>query len=309
MNLLRIRYFVEAARCGSFTEASKRLYTSQPNLSKQIAAFEGEIGTQLFIRANRSIKLTRAGQYVYDQLKDLPSHAEHVFRQARAMGRDYAEKLSIGILDGQDFNKALKERFRAVAESCPGLEYELDRNGFRNLKDGLESARYDMVITLSFDLQDRPDILFRSLIRQNGAIAVSRARPIAAREHAELYDFRDEDFVSISPEESNGGYRLLIDQCASHGFHPRIVRLAYSMESLLLCVETGIGIAILDRNTRFESSADVRLFPLPDSANADVVVAWMKDNDNPDIQRILEAIGQGDARPPVAPQPGGSPRP
>lgn len=81
------------------------------------------------------------------------------------------------------------------------------------------------------------------------------------------------------------------------------------MESLLLCVETGIGIAILDRNTRFESSADVRLFPLPDSANADVVVAWMKDNDNPDIQRILEAIGQGDARPPVAPQPGGSPRP
>ena len=37
MNTMKIRYFVEVARCGSFSEAARRLYTAQPNLSKQIA--------------------------------------------------------------------------------------------------------------------------------------------------------------------------------------------------------------------------------------------------------------------------------
>ena len=51
MNLLRIRYFVEAAKCENFTEASKNLYTTQPNLSKQIAIMEDELGVLLFHRA------------------------------------------------------------------------------------------------------------------------------------------------------------------------------------------------------------------------------------------------------------------
>ena len=43
MNTMKIRYFVEVARCGSFSEAARRLYTAQPNLSKQIAQMEQEL--------------------------------------------------------------------------------------------------------------------------------------------------------------------------------------------------------------------------------------------------------------------------
>ena len=60
MNTMKIRYFVEVARCGSFSEAARRLYTAQPNLSKQIAQMEQELGFALFARSRRSVKLTEA---------------------------------------------------------------------------------------------------------------------------------------------------------------------------------------------------------------------------------------------------------
>ena len=43
MNLTKIRYFVEVASCGSFSGAAQKLYTSQPNVSKQIAQMEQEL--------------------------------------------------------------------------------------------------------------------------------------------------------------------------------------------------------------------------------------------------------------------------
>ena len=50
MNLTKIRYFVEVARCGNFSEAARRLYTAQPNVSKQIAQMEQELDFSLFVR-------------------------------------------------------------------------------------------------------------------------------------------------------------------------------------------------------------------------------------------------------------------
>lgn len=48
MNLTRIQYFVEVARRENFSQAAKALYVSQPNLSKQVALMEQELGFDLF---------------------------------------------------------------------------------------------------------------------------------------------------------------------------------------------------------------------------------------------------------------------
>ena len=62
-----MRYFIEVARRGSFSEAARRLYTAQPNLSKQIAQMEQELGFALFVRTRRSVKLTPAGEFLYSR--------------------------------------------------------------------------------------------------------------------------------------------------------------------------------------------------------------------------------------------------
>ena len=86
MNLTKIRYFVEVARCGNFSEAARRLYTAQPNVSKQIAQMEQELDFPLFVRSRRSVTLTPAGQLLYDYMKDMPDELEHLFDEARGGG-------------------------------------------------------------------------------------------------------------------------------------------------------------------------------------------------------------------------------
>ena len=102
MNLTKIRYFIEVARCGNFSEAARRLYTAQPNVSKQIAQMEQELDFPLFVRSKRSVQLTPAGQLLYDHMKDLPEELEQLFEQARQLARREEARLNIGILEGQE---------------------------------------------------------------------------------------------------------------------------------------------------------------------------------------------------------------
>jgi LysR family nitrogen assimilation transcriptional regulator len=61
MNLRQITYFLKIAELCSFTSAANALYVSQPALSKQMRQLEEELGTALFIRSDRGLKLTEAG--------------------------------------------------------------------------------------------------------------------------------------------------------------------------------------------------------------------------------------------------------
>lgn len=53
---------------GSITQAAKRLYVTQSALSKTILSIEEKLGTALFLRQNRTVSLTPAGEYLYPPL-------------------------------------------------------------------------------------------------------------------------------------------------------------------------------------------------------------------------------------------------
>ena len=84
MDLKQLQYFVVCAQTGSFSDAAKVLYSTQPSVSKVVKALEDALGMQLFERLPRGIRLTVQGQKVYryacritneiDALKNMASH-------------------------------------------------------------------------------------------------------------------------------------------------------------------------------------------------------------------------------------------
>ena len=290
MNLMRIKYFVEVAKWGSFSKAAQTLYVSQPNLSRQIALMEQEVGFELFQRSGKRIQLTRAGEYLYSQLREVPEHIERAVAHAEVISRREADSLSIGVLEGQDVNLFLSQRINKLREKDPKLLIEMERNSFRNLRQGLERGAYDVLFTMEFELEGHPDWESVMLFQQPGAIVISRAHPLAHRENLTMDDFRNEPFVAISREESPGGYNLLIKQCGESGFVPNIVRETATMESLFLCVEMGMGVAMLDRNTRLERNSSLRIIDIPESRAAGLVAVWRKDNHNPLIPVLIKSL-------------------
>ena len=289
MNLTKTRYFVEVARCGNFSEAARRLYTAQPNVSKQIAQMEQELDFPLFIRTKRSVRLTPAGQLLYDHMKTLPEDLENLFEQAKALARRDEATLNIGILEGQEVNSLLLMRLGLAQELYPNLEMEMERNSFSNLRSGLKNGHYDLIVTLDFDVEQEESFASRVIFPQPPAIAIHRNHPLAEQPKLEMSQLRNESFVVISPEESPVGYERFLNQCAAAGFVPKVVRQPRSLESFILCVEMGMGIGLLDQNTRLSHDSAVRTIPIPES-DMYVVAAYMKDDYRPVLQNVLELL-------------------
>lgn len=71
MELRVLNYFVATAQELNMTRAAQKLLVSQPALSRQIADLEDELGVKLFNRHPRHLTLTPAGQYLYEQAKEI----------------------------------------------------------------------------------------------------------------------------------------------------------------------------------------------------------------------------------------------
>ena len=71
MNFRQLEYFTTAARLKSISKDAQELHVAQPPVSRQIALLEDELGVCLFLRTNKGIELTEAGQSLYVQSKHI----------------------------------------------------------------------------------------------------------------------------------------------------------------------------------------------------------------------------------------------
>src|SRR5512141_1529596 len=88
MNLQQLRYVSEVARRKlNISDAAAALHTSQPGVSKQIRAFEEELGTDIFVRQGRRlIAVTDAGHEIVATVDRILAEVANL----RAVGEEFA---------------------------------------------------------------------------------------------------------------------------------------------------------------------------------------------------------------------------
>ncbi len=69
MTIIQLEYFIAIANCGSFSEASKRCFVTQPSLSMQIKNLEDELGVILLDRSHKPVVPTQAGEVVLERAR------------------------------------------------------------------------------------------------------------------------------------------------------------------------------------------------------------------------------------------------
>lgn len=84
MNIQQMKYVVAIANNGSFREAAKKLFITQPSLSNGIRELEEEIGVTLFTRTNK-------GAFLTDEGMSFLEHAEKIITQMELIENRYQE--------------------------------------------------------------------------------------------------------------------------------------------------------------------------------------------------------------------------
>ena len=81
MNHLRhLRYIDEIARCGSIRLAAERLHVAASAVNRRLLDVEDELGTPVFERLPRGMRLTAAGERFLDRARNVLRELEAVHR-------------------------------------------------------------------------------------------------------------------------------------------------------------------------------------------------------------------------------------
>ena len=129
MDIEQLRSFLAVADELHFGRAAERLHVAQPPLSRTIKRLERELGTRLFDRNTRSVRLTSSGQALMDPAKevlDALRRAETAVRSA-----DHGEVGTVRIaFAGVSTHRLVARLARVVRSQRPGIQLELSSQNF-----------------------------------------------------------------------------------------------------------------------------------------------------------------------------------
>lgn len=96
--LKQFRYFEALARHGHFGRAAEACSISQPALSMQIKELEDQLGTDLFERGARQVRLTHFGEAFALRIRDIVQSVDELADLARASQNRLVGRLRIGVI-------------------------------------------------------------------------------------------------------------------------------------------------------------------------------------------------------------------
>lgn len=98
LTLKQLRYFTALARHGHFGRAAEASAISQPALSMQIKELEESLGTALFERSSRHVRLTSFGEEFALRVRDILRSVDELGDLARASHDRLVGRLRIGVI-------------------------------------------------------------------------------------------------------------------------------------------------------------------------------------------------------------------
>lgn len=289
MNISQIQYFIAVADHLSFTKAADKLFISQPSLSRQILLMEKELGMALFTRAGREIHLTIEGEILYEGLKKLYGDYEDLTARARQAQAGYSGTLEVGVLVGMLVGDFMPYILHFFKKHYPYIEINLRCATFDDLLEGLYNHKLDLIFSVQFNVIGREQLHFETVKKSHDHILYNKSHPLAGRDDLTLGDFRDDTFVMISPKDNARSSQLVFEACQQEGFVPQVV-YAPTLQDMMLWIEAGVGVGILDTCNQLLNSENVLAIPLVSHWSPSMVVARYRQNQNPAIPIFLKAL-------------------
>ncbi|MGG2464582.1 LysR substrate-binding domain-containing protein [Streptomyces sp. RGM 3693] len=216
MELRQLRYFLTVAEELHFGRAAERLHIVQSAVSQQLRRLERELGTELFARSTRVVRLTEAG----DRL--LPYAREMLALQARAreaideLRVEQAATVRLGTSSG--LGARLDVLLAAYARLAGHAPLELVTG---STEERLAKVRTgDLDATLLRGERTDPDLEFLPLWQDALMVALPARHELAARETVELARLAELPLRISPPARNPALHDLVMRSCREAGYEP-----------------------------------------------------------------------------------------
>ncbi|MBV8690572.1 MAG: LysR family transcriptional regulator [Actinobacteria bacterium] len=241
MDLRQLSYFLAVVDEGTFTAAASRVAVAQPSLSQAVRALEAELGTELFHRVGRAVRLTSAGEALVEPARQALRDADTAREAVRAVAGLEAGRLDLAALPTLAA-EPVAGLVGAFTRAHPGVSVRLvspEEPG--TLDDLVRSGECEIGFT-----ELHPDVeglVQRRLFRQDLLAVFPPGSP--RHDTVGLRALAATPLVTTPPGTSSR--RVIDDAFAAAGLTARVAVEANARDAILPLVLAGAGASLLPR--------------------------------------------------------------
>ena len=291
MDIEQLRSLLAAADELHFGRAAERLHVAQPPLSRTIKRLERELGTRLFDRNTRSVRLTSSGQALMDPAKevlDALRRAETAVRSA-----DHGEVGTVRIaFAGVSTHRLVARLARVVRSQRPGIQLGLSSQNFaqpamKRLLAVRPILRWAAGTSPGRDLRAGGDARFP---RSGGA----GFHALAGARRLSIGQLASEGFISLPPHEGSVLPDRLRRLAHANGFVADVVQVAPDTQTALALVSAEVGchltLASVAENVTDPHVVFIPLNESTPSLDVHLRAAWRRADQNPALRAVLDEL-------------------
>ncbi|KAF1305300.1 LysR family transcriptional regulator [Pseudomonas sp. SG-MS2] len=175
MDLRDLTYFETIAELGHLGRAAEKLNRSQPALTKSIQRLEESLGTRLFQRDGRRIKLTDVGKLLLARGRQLQLNIAETEREVRDFANGLVGNIRLGCAASMA-DHLLPHLTAALLERAPEVTLKLSIAQDDVLKESLRAGRLDVII--SPQLADDPQFTTHAILEDEAIVVASAEHPV-----------------------------------------------------------------------------------------------------------------------------------
>jgi DNA-binding transcriptional LysR family regulator len=295
MELRQLRLFSAVAEELHFGRAALRLHLSQPALTYQIQRLEKDLGYRLFDRSKRRVELTLAGEALFDGARVLLGDADQLVETARRVARGEVGVLRIGCVASVLYS-LFPAVVRTTREEYPDIQIIVAEKKTGDQIKALQTGRLDVGL-IHLPIGGSPGLEVVPLFTERVGIALPDTHRLAGQQLISLADLAQEPFVLFPRELEPDTYDHFIQTCASVGFAPTVSQEAENVQTLLVMVSSGLGVAFLPSSVMDSAARPGVVFrqvtPAPEITTA---IAWLRGHANPAVALFRDVVLEENAR-------------
>ncbi|MDD5299006.1 MAG: CysB family HTH-type transcriptional regulator [Gallionella sp.] len=243
MNLQQLRYFNEIVRRGlKISDAADALYTSQPNISKQIKQLEQELGIDIFVRnGKRVVAVTEPGQVILDIARRILHDTENL----RQVGQEFHAQDSGPLTIATTHTQAryiLPPVVKRFIRRYPKVKLGLHQGNPTQIAEQVLNGEADVAIATE-SLTQYDGLVTLPCYEWHHCVVVPPKHPLLDEKKLTLAKIAQ--YPIITYDFAFSGRGKINDAFEKAGIEPNIALTAIDADVIKTYVELGLGIGIL----------------------------------------------------------------
>jgi len=258
MELRHLRYFDAIAETLNFTRAAERLHVTQSTLSHQIRQLEDELGTPLFDRGGKQVRMTEAGEILRSHMTPALEQIDLGLQALRAPAEAVTGSIRLGTTSS--FNtRMVPQCVATLLNHYPSVQVNVEEIAAGKILQRLRSGHLD--IAVAYPPGDGGDLWFEPLYNEELRLVVGVNHPLARRRKVRMVELHNVRMVLLPSQFLT---RKLLDDCFQAARAKPVVIAQLNSVAPMIELIRQTDLAGIITETAVSQSADLRVIPLED---------------------------------------------